>query len=147
MTFSGLKPASFKASAAARGSSRKTDTKSELALRKALWHAGCRYRKNVSWLPGKPDIVLLGPRIAIFCDGDFWHGKDWPARRIKLARGHNADYWMTKIEGNMERDSRNTLTLEQAGWTVMRFWESEIQADLENIVNRVVLAMKHGLDS
>ena len=99
-----LNAASASASKAARASSKKQDTKPELRLRRALWRAGHRYRKNVATLPGKPDIVFVRARLAVFCDGDFWHGRNWPERKAKLEQGHNPGYWVAKIERNMERD-------------------------------------------
>lgn len=142
-SYKGRKPASNKASAAARGSSRKRDTKPEVLLRKALWGEGLRYRKNVSTLPGKPDIVFPGPRVVVFCDGDFWHGKDWESRRPKLARGTNAPYWVRKIERNMERDGEHRAQLQANGWTVLRYWESDIKSDrLKKIVSEVRRAVR-----
>ena len=137
-SYKGRKPASARASAAARGSSRKTDTKCEILFRRALWAAGCRYRKDVSTLPGRPDIVFPKARLAIFIDGDFWHGRDWESRRQKLSRGNNADYWLAKIRRNIERDQQNTLRLKEMGWTVLRVWESEIRADPQGLVQRVI---------
>lgn len=137
-SYKGRKPASDHASAAARGSSRKTDTKCELLLRRALWASGCRYRKDVSTLPGRPDIVFTKARLAIFCDGDFWHGRDWESRRQKLDRGNNPDYWVAKIQRNIERDQQNTLRLKEMGWTVLRFWESTIRTDTADLVRQVI---------
>lgn len=137
-SYKGRKPASAQASAAARGSSRKTDTKCEVLLRRSLWAAGCRYRKDVSTLPGRPDIIFPKARLAIFCDGDFWHGRDWESRRQKLSRGSNPDYWLAKIQRNIERDQQNTLRLKQMGWTVLRLWESEIWADPLGLARRVI---------
>lgn len=128
-SYKGLRPASAQATAAARGSSKKTDTSCELALRRTLWAAGCRYRKNVQELPGRPDIVFYGTRVAVFCDGDFWHGRDWETRRQKLSSGTNSGYWLAKIERNIERDRQNTQRLQELGWTVLRFWESQIRSD------------------
>jgi DNA mismatch endonuclease (patch repair protein) len=136
--YHGLTPASTNASAAARSASRKSNTKFELVLRRAIWRAGLRYRANVSWLPGKPDLVFKRARVAVFCDGDFWHGKDWPRRKQKLLRGTNGSYWVAKIESNMVRDRNHTESLERDGWTVLRFWESEILRQPERAV-RVVL--------
>ncbi len=138
-SYRGLHPASNQASAAARGASRKADTKHERFLRSELWRAGCRFRKNVKHLPGTPDIVFSRARIAIFCDGDFWHGRDWDSRRAKLERGSNPEYWVRKIERNMERDGENTRQLLAAGWTVIRIWESEILADPRDVA-RVIIA-------
>ena len=137
-----LKPASPKASKAARGSSRKKDTKPEVALRKILWARGCRYRKDVASLPGRPDIVFPGAKVTVFCDGDFWHGRDWRHRRRKLLRGHNPEYWIAKIKRNMDRDRRNNRKLEQAGWCVLRFWETDILRSPEACADEVIDALK-----
>lgn len=91
---------------------------------------GLHYRKNVQDLPGKPDLIFVGARVAVFCDGDFWHGRDWPTRQAKLERGANAAYWSAKIARNIERDLRNTTLLEQDGWHVIRLWETDIKRDL-----------------
>jgi DNA mismatch endonuclease (patch repair protein) len=128
-SYRGRRSSSPQASAAARGASRKTDTRCEVALRRAIWSAGYRYRKNVGELPGRPDIVFLGGKVAVFCDGDFWHGRDWEIRRQKLMRGSNSGYWVAKIQRNMERDLQNNRLLEEDGWTVLHFWESEINAN------------------
>lgn len=133
-SYQGLEPASERASKAARGSSRKRDTRCEVALRRALWQKGCRFLKNVASLPGRPDIVFPRARVVVFCDGDFWHGKDWESRQEKLRRGNNPDYWIAKIGRNRERDQSNTTELVRQGWTVLRVWESDIRADLERIV-------------
>jgi DNA mismatch endonuclease, patch repair protein len=143
LSFQGLRSASGKASVAARGSSKKTGTRCELLLRQALWAKGCRYRKNVKDLPGCPDIVFLGARVAIFCDGEFWHGREWEARRQKLGRGHNPAYWLGKIQRNIERDWQNTQELLERGWTVLHVWESEIRSDPERVA-REVLAILRG---
>jgi len=137
-SYQGLEPSSARASSAARGSSKKSDTTCELLLRRALWRAGCRYRKNVSALPGRPDVAFLGARVAVFCDGDFWHGKDWTERRAKLASGSNAGYWLAKIERNMERDRRITVQLEGRGWKVARVWETDVRADPAAIARKIV---------
>ena len=137
-SYKGLSPASAKASVAARGSSKKTDTRCERTLCRTLWAAGCRYRKNVAQLPGRPDIVFSGARLAVFCDGDFWHGRDWESRRQKLSRGTNSEYWLAKIQRNMERDRQNTRCLQEMGWIVLRFWESQIRSDCVGVA-RVVL--------
>ena len=97
------------------------DTSIELRLRKALWQSGIRYRKNYKKLPGKPDIVITKYHIAVFCDSDFWHGYDWETRNQRIKS--NREYWVPKIERNMERDKAVTRQLQEAGWTVLRFWE------------------------
>jgi DNA mismatch endonuclease (patch repair protein) len=127
-SFKDRRPASARASAAARGASRKTDTRCEVKLRSLLWRAGARFRKDVPSLPGRPDIVFRQARLIVFCDGDFWHGNCWSSRREKLARGVNAEYWVGKIEANMARDRLQTAQLEASGWTVLRIWESAIHA-------------------
>ncbi len=83
------------------------DTSIEIQLRKALWHKGYRYRKNYKSLPGSPDIVLTKYKIAIFCDSEFFHGKDWEYLKLRLEKGNNPDYWIKKIERNRARDSEN----------------------------------------
>lgn len=128
-SYKGLKAASEKARAAAKGSSKKADTEPELLLRRALWRLGCRYRKNVPSLPGKPDVVFYGPKVVVFVDGDFWHGRDWPTRRQKLAQGSNPQYWIAKVERNMERDRSRSEELAEQGWRVIRLWESDIRSD------------------
>lgn len=96
----------------------------EQLLAKRLWHLGYRYHKNDKRLPGSPDIALWGYRVAVFVDGEFWHGKDWETRKQHLKR--NREYWIEKIEENMARDLRNDHLLEQAGWVVIHFWEKEV---------------------
>lgn len=137
-SFVGLQPTSKQASKAARGASRKTDSKCEIRLRKLLWHQGCRFRKNVVELPGKPDVVFTRARVVIFCDGDFWHGKDWEARQAKLRRGSNPAYWVAKIKRNMDRDQRDTRLLIDQGWTVLRLWESDILGNPQRIVRLIL---------
>ncbi len=146
VTYKGRSPASAQASSAARGSSKKTNTACELALRRALWGAGYRYRKNVADVPGRPDIVFQRARVAIFCDGDFWHGNNWEARRHKLQGGSNPDYWIAKIQRNMERDQETTTRLESSGWTVLRFWESEIRAGTLQVVQAIAATLAKVLD-
>lgn len=143
-SFAGRRPASPRASAAARRASKKSDTGPEMRLRRALWARGLRYRKDERTLPGRPDIVFAGARLVVFCDGDFWHGKDWEARRAKLATGHNAPYWIAKIERNLARDRERTAELEASGWRVARFWESEIKRELERVVETVIALVREG---
>lgn len=113
---------------------RSKDTSIELALRKALWARGYRYRKNYRLLPGSPDIVLIKYRIAIFCDGEFFHGKDWEEQKKRLLKGSNAGYWIKKIERNMERDTEKDQMLRFAGWTVIHFWGKEILEDPDECI-------------
>lgn len=115
---------------------RSKDTSIELALRRALWHEGVRYRKNYKALPGKPDIVIIKHKIAIFCDSDYWHGYDWKNRHQRIKS--NRDYWIPKIERNMERDREVNAKLEADGWTVLRFWEWQIRKHLDECVRTIV---------
>lgn len=110
------------------------DTSIELALRKELWSRGYRYRKNCKSLPGSPDIVLSQYQIAIFCDSEFFHGKDWEVLKPKLEKGKNAEYWIPKIQRNMERDIEKDKTLNAMGWTVIHFWGKDILKNTEECV-------------
>ena len=110
------------------------DTTIEIALRKALWEEGYRYRKNYKALPGKPDIAITKYKIAVFCDSEFFHGKDWEIKRPKLLNSKNSEYWISKIERNMERDRKNEQQLLFLGWTVIRFWGKEILKNTDECV-------------
>ena len=105
---------------------RSKDTSIELLLRKAHWHKGYRYRKNYRALPGSPDIVLTKYKIAIFCDSEFFHGKDWEILKLRLEKGKNPDYWIKKIERNKKRDYENDKKLLFLGYTVLHFWGKDI---------------------
>lgn len=140
-SFAGLKPASRNATAAAIGASGKTHSRCELALRRELWHRGFRYRLHVAGLPGRPDIVFTKQRLAVFCDGDFWHGRNLDERLGRLAGGHNAVYWVGKIRGNAKRDRRNTTDLVTAGWNVLRFWESDLLRDSSKAADHIEQAL------
>ena len=113
------------------------DTSIELALRKALWAKGIRYRKNYKAVPGRPDIALTKYKIAIFCDSEFFHGKEWDNLKSKLEKGKNPDYWIPKIERNMERDQDKDRQLELEGWTVIHFWGKEISKDIDGCVRTI----------
>jgi DNA mismatch endonuclease (patch repair protein) len=117
------------------------DTKHELLLRSALWHRGLRFRKNRADLPGKPDIVFVSERVAVFCDGDFWHGRNWRRLSSRLRKRANPDYWCQKIRTNRMRDRRTTALLEKLGWRVIRLWENDIHANPQDaavVVERTV---------
>ncbi len=105
---------------------RSKDTSIEVCLRKALWHKGYRYRKNYKELPGSPDIVLTKYKIAIFCDSEFFHGKDWDILKPQLERGNHPDYWVDKIQRNRCRDWENDKKLLFLGYTVIHFWGRDI---------------------
>jgi len=113
------------------------DTSIEIKLRKALWHKGYRYRKNYKKLPGTPDIAITKYKIAIFCDSEFFHGKDWQIVKPKLMQGNNPDYWISKIERNKERDSEINKKLTYLDWTVIRFWGEDIKKDIKGCVEVV----------
>lgn len=116
---------------------RSKDTSIELILRKALWRKGYRYRKNYKALPGSPDIVLTKYRIAIFCDSEFFHGKDWDELKLRLENGNNSTFWVKKINRNIERDRENEHDLKYKDWTVLRFWGKDIQKHTEDCVRAV----------
>lgn len=108
------------------------DTRPEIRLRKELWSRGLRFRKNLKGLPGKPDIVFTKVKLAVFCDGDFWHGHNWAIRGYGSLENELARYsetWAAKIKRNIARDKRITDELLGAGWTVLRIWESDIKVD------------------
>lgn len=113
---------------------RSKDTSIEVRLRKALWHKGYRYRKNYSKLPGKPDIVLTKYKIAIFCDSEFFHGKDWEVLKARLEAGNNPEYWIKKIERNRNRDAENDKKLLFLGWNVIHFWGKDILGNTDECI-------------
>ena len=104
-------------------------SKIETLLMKELWSRGLRYRKNVSRIFGKPDIAFIGKKIAVFCDSEFWHGYNWEERKNDFKS--NREFWIPKIERNIERDKIVRAKLEEDGWTVIRFWGTEIEKNLK----------------
>lgn len=115
---------------------RGNDTKIEVKLRLALLHLGIRYRKNYKKLPGSPDIALTKYRIAVFCDSDFFHGYNWDARKCKIKS--NRDYWIHKIEENIQRDREYDNLLAEKGWIVLHFWEHQINKDLHGCIKEIL---------
>ena len=116
------------------------DTEPELILRRALWHKKLRYRVNYKKLPGKPDVVFTKYRIAVFCDGDFWHGHNWAIRGLGSLEEELAgysDFWRKKIEHNIARDAEVNSLLAEQGWIVIRLWESEIRSNLDDCVQTI----------
>lgn len=109
--------------------------KAESMLAKALWHRGYRYRRNDKRLPGSPDIAILKYRIAVFVDGEFWHGKDWETRKGRLKR--NREYWIQKIEENIAREQRDDARLRQVGWLPIHFWEKEVLKSVSDCVAEI----------
>ena len=115
------------------------DSKIEIALRKALYSKGYRYRKNYSKVFGHPDIVFAKQKIAIFCDSEFWHGYDWERRKADFKS--NSDFWIQKIERNIARDREVTANLESEGYLVLRFWGNKIKKELDVIVGEIESAI------
>jgi len=114
------------------------NTKPEIDLRQKLWALGYRYRIHVDYILGKPDIVFPKEKIAIFVDGDFWHGYNWEEKKKKIKA--NREYWISKIEMNIKRDKDNNFQLKSNGWIVLRFWESEINNEIDKVINKILEA-------
>ena len=115
-----------------------TDTRPELLLRRALWSKGYRYRVHYKGLPGKPDVVFTKAKVAVFCDGDFWHGHNWALRGMASLEEELSTYtefWKEKILRNIRRDANVTEQLRNEGWTVIRRWESDIKKDLSHCID------------
>ena len=113
-----------------------------MALRRALWAKGYRYRLHVPSLPGKPDIVFTRQQLAIFCDGEFWHGYEWEAKKATLKS--NRSYWIPKIERNIARDEDVNRRLSDSGWTVLRMWDFEILKDVDACIAKTEAALGEG---
>ncbi|MBO3093170.1 very short patch repair endonuclease [Schleiferilactobacillus harbinensis] len=121
---------------------RSTGGKAETMLAKMLWHSGIRYRRNYRPLPGKPDIAITKYRVAVFVDGEFWHGYDWANQKEKRIH-RNREYWIPKIERNMARDREEETELKAMGWTVLRFWEKhQVLKDPEACVDAVLATVE-----
>jgi DNA mismatch endonuclease (patch repair protein) len=151
-SFEGLQPASETASQVKKAN-RKQDSRHEVLLRSELWKLGLRYRKYASDLCGNPDLVFRSAKVVVFCDGDFWHGRNWGRLKRNLLRRHNASYWVAKIARNRDRDREVSGRLAKAGWHVARFWETDILSDpqeaarsIQALVNRKLSerAARHG---
>ena len=106
----------------------------ELTLRKALWKKNVRFRINNNGIIGRPDIVIKTLKIAIFCDGDFWHGRNFSENTVSTHK----EFWIEKIQRNRERDLETTIALRDAGWIVLRYWGSDIKKDLDRVVNEII---------
>ena len=118
------------------------NTKPELRFRKALWGKGVRYRINSQALPGRPDVSIKKYKLAIFIDGAYWHGYNWDERKEKVKT--NRDFWIPKIERNMQRDREVNQKLNDMGYTVFRFWEHEIKTNLKTCINDVLVYLTTG---
>lgn len=121
------------------------DSQIEVMLRKELWKRGLRYQKNSKKVFGKPDIVFLGKKIAVFCDSEFWHGYDWENKKKEIKS--NQDFGLPKIEQNMRRDIEVTNKLKSDGWTVIRFWGNEIKSDLKNCADIIEKTVRRKNDA
>ncbi len=119
------------------------NTSPEIKLRKALWNQGIRYRVKNKSIPGKPDIAIKKYKLAVFVDGEFWHGHNWSEKKHKIKS--NRDYWIKKIEGNIQRDKRVNLELKENGWTVLRYWQHEIKNDLDKCVSEIENAINESV--
>lgn len=117
------------------------NTKPELEFRKALYARGYRYRVDYKKLIGKPDIVLKKYKTVVFIDGEYWHGHNWEARKPKVKT--NREFWIAKIERNMQRDAEVNQTLRDLGYTVFRFWESEIKKQLDTCLDEVITHLQN----
>ncbi|WP_260442430.1 very short patch repair endonuclease [Tannerella forsythia] len=115
-------------------------TQPELLLAKTLFARGHRYRKNNRTVFGKPDLTFKKIKLAIFVDGEFWHGRNWEKR--KFDHKSNQEFWINKIERNIERDKEVNQILTSQGWKVLRFWDKEIEKDLIFCVLQIEEAIK-----
>lgn len=113
------------------------NTKAEIAVRRALWTMGIRFRLHAKNMPGKPDLLLKKYGLAIFIDGSFWHGYNWEKKKSTIKS--NSNFWIPKIERNMQRDRINDLLLNEMGYTVMRFWDHDIKRNLNKCLNQIKL--------
>ena len=116
-------------------SNKSKGTKPELVLAKAMWALGLRYRKNSGSIFGKPDFSFKKYKVAVFVDGEFWHGKDWEQRKAEI-KG-NREFWIAKIERNIRRDMEVTGRLKAEGWTVLRFWSNDVVKDTTSCAEKV----------
>lgn len=112
-----------------------TGSKIESILAKALWAKGFRYRRNSKNIFGKPDFSFKKYKVAVFVDGEFWHGKDWEIRKHDLKSNH--EFWFAKIERNMKRDKEVNQKLSSEGWTVLRFWGKDIKKNLQYCLDKI----------
>lgn len=119
---------------------RNKNTKIEILLAKALWAKGFRYRRNNNKVFGKPDFTFKKLKIAIFCDSEYFHGKNWDKQKHRIKT--NSEFWINKIEGNIIRDKKVNRVLKEAGWKVIRFWGEDINKKTEKCVNIIEKEIK-----
>ncbi len=115
------------------------NTSIEVLLGRALWHRGLRYRKHEKTVPGHPDFCFKGKKVAVFCDGEFWHGRNWEQNKHRI-HSHQ-EFWCDKIERNQRRDAEVNQLLRREGWQVLRFWETDIRKHLDSCVQMVEAAL------
>ena len=118
------------------------DSKIEITLRRALWGKGFRYRKNYAKILGKPDVVFVPRKVAVFCDSEFWHGYKWAKKKYEIKS--NRAFWFKKIERNIKRDREVTRRLRSQGWKVLRFWEHRINRNLDACILKIEKALNEG---
>jgi len=116
--------------------------KPELLFRKALWAKGIRYRVNNTQLPGKPDISIKKYKLAIFIDGEFWHGYNWDERKETIKS--NRRFWIPKIERNLQRDKEVNQALQEMGYMVFRFWINDVKTELGKCINDILVYINTG---
>lgn len=112
------------------------NTKIEEILAKAMWASGLRYRRNTKGVFGKPDFTFGKYKIAVFCDSEYFHGKDWETQKERIKS--NQEFWHTKIESNMKRDEEVNEKLEKDGWKVLRFWGEDIKKKTDLCVAKII---------
>lgn len=117
------------------------DSKIELMIRKELWSRGLRYHKNVIDIVGKPDIVFKGKKVAVFCDSEFWHGYNWEISKFEIKS--NREFWINKIEKNIQRDKEVNYLLSNDGWYVVRFWGKDIEKNVKTCADKVETILKN----
>lgn len=120
-------------------------SKIETKLSKGIWHLGYRFKKNNKNVYGVPDISISKYKIAIFCDSEFWHGKDWETKKHEIKS--NKDFWHKKIEGNIRRDTEVNQYLKKNGWLVLRFWGNEIEKEFSKVLSQIDIKIRHRITS
>ena len=135
------KPRDARVTSSMMSAVRREGNKAEGALRRELWRRGLRYRLQLSGLTGRPDIVFSRPKVAIFVDGDFWHGRglieDGEEAFRATMRTERREWWITKLKKNVARDTYVTRSLAESGWLVIRVWESDVDADAATVARRI----------
>lgn len=124
---------------------RNRDSMAELNIRRLLHARGLRYRLHYNKVHGRPDIVFTKKRVAVFIDGDFWHGNAWRLRGLSSIADqfpNRTEWWVSKLERTIRHDVEVTEGLTAEGWTVLRFWESEVKANAEKVVERIAMAVE-----